>query len=345
MAGGASFGGKRELLARGLLWSGAFSLLSQLPARDSLLVLNYHRIGNAEDDLFDPGVFSATAEEFDNQISYLKSNLSLVTLDEALAFIDGTLKEKTRRCRVLITLDDGYLDNYEIAFPILRSYGAQGVFFLATSMVGSCHVPWWDHIAYLVKTAKSRRFILRYPADLVVDIDQNGLTKSLQTILKLYKQPDNSDPARFIRELAEQSKGDDPPGALRRFMDWDEAREMIGAGMAIGSHTHSHTVLSQLEPNRQFEELSNSRAILKEELGVAVDALAYPVGHRDSFSEQTQRIAREAGYRAAFSRYGGINLPGKVCAYDVKRSYVGCQSCSRFQVRAAVCHASGGFWP
>jgi peptidoglycan/xylan/chitin deacetylase (PgdA/CDA1 family) len=156
------------LLARGLLWSGASFLLSQLPARDSLLVLNYHRIGNAEDDLFDPGVFSATAEQFDNQIAYLKRRLSLVTLDEALAFIDGTIKEKTRRCRVLITFDDGYLDNYEIAYPILRSHGAQGVFFLATGMVGSCELPWWDRIAYLVKTARRRRFSLRYPAELSI---------------------------------------------------------------------------------------------------------------------------------------------------------------------------------
>jgi hypothetical protein len=135
MAGGLTFGGKRELLARGLLWSGASFLLSQLPARDSLLVLNYHRIGNAEDDLFDPGVFSATAEQFDYQIAYLKRRLSLVTLDEALAFVDGTIKEKTRRCRVLMTFDDGYLDNYEIAYPILRSHGARRL--LRASMVGS----------------------------------------------------------------------------------------------------------------------------------------------------------------------------------------------------------------
>jgi hypothetical protein len=106
MAGKPNLGGKRNLLARGLLWSGAPFLLSQLPARDSLVILNYHRIGNADDDLFDPGVFEATAEQLDNQISYLKRHVSLVTLEEALAFVDGSRKEKTRRCRVLITFDD-----------------------------------------------------------------------------------------------------------------------------------------------------------------------------------------------------------------------------------------------
>jgi peptidoglycan/xylan/chitin deacetylase (PgdA/CDA1 family) len=345
MTVGTSFGGKRELLARGLLWSGASSLLAQLPARDSLLVLNYHRIGNAEEDLFDPGVFSATAEEFDRQISFLKRHLSLVTLDEALAFIDGTLKEKTRRCRVLITFDDGYLDNYEIAFPILRLHGAQGVFFLATRMVGSCQVPWWDHIAYLIKTARNHRFTLRYPAELAVNLDKYGLKASLNSILKLYKMADNSEPERFILELSEQSKGDDPPGAMRRFLNWDEAREMIGAGMAIGSHTDSHTVLSQLEPDKQFEELSRSRAILEKQLGTAADVLAYPVGGRTSFTDTAQKLAQQAGYRAAFSRYGGRNLPGKICAYDVKRIYIGCQSWSRFRVRTEVCRASGRFWP
>jgi peptidoglycan/xylan/chitin deacetylase (PgdA/CDA1 family) len=345
MAGCESFGGKRELLARGLLWSGASLLLSQFPARDSLVVLNYHRIGNADDDQFDPGVFAATADQLDHQISYLKRHVSLVTLEEALAFVDGNRKEKARRCRVLITFDDGYLDNYTTAFPILRSHGVQGVFFVATGMVGSCLVPWWDHIAYLVKTARRRAFSLRYPDNLAVDIDRNGLAESLQAILKLYKRPENADPARFLRELAEEARGEDPPTTLRRFLSWDEAREMIRGGMAIGSHTHSHHVLSQLEPERQLEELSRSRAILKEQLGINADVLAYPVGGKASFTGQTQALARDAGYRAAFSFYGGTNLPGKTSSYDVNRIGIGGQSWSRFRVQTAVCRLTGKYWP
>jgi len=345
MAGGLSFNGKRELLARGLHWSGAAYLFSQLSARDSLLVLNYHRIGNPEDDLFDPGVFSATADQFNDQISYLKHGDFLVTLDEALSFVEGTIKEKTRRCRVLITFDDGYLDNYEIAYPILRTHVAQGVFFLATSMVGSCQLPWWDHIAYLMKTARRRRFSLRYPSDLAVDIDGNGLTESLRTVLKLYKRPENSDPERFIRELGENSEGDEPPLTLRRFLDWDEAREMHRSGMVIGSHTHSHHVLSQLEPDMQYEELSRSRQILRENLGVEADVLAYPVGARTSFNSQTQRAVQNAGYRAAFSKYGGTNLPGETTPYDVNRIGIDHPSWSRFRVQTDVCRFTGKYWP
>jgi peptidoglycan/xylan/chitin deacetylase (PgdA/CDA1 family) len=327
------FGWKRELLARGLYWSGATFFLGQLPERSSLLALNYHRIGNPDDDLFDPGVFAATGEQLSEQISYLKRHVSLVTLEEALAFVDGAIHEQTRRCRVLMTFDDGYLDNYEVAFPILRSHGVQGVFFLVTSLVGSCYVPWWDHIAYLMKTALQRRFRLGYPADLIVDVDGNGMTKSLWDVLNLYKRPENTDPVRFIRELREEAKGNDPPSTQRRFLNWDEAREMIGGGMAIGSHTHSHHVLSQLEPEQQRQELAQSRALLREKLGIEADALAYPVGGRASFSEETQQIAREVGYRAAFSFHGGINLPEMTRSYDVKRVGVDNQSRPRFRVR------------
>jgi peptidoglycan/xylan/chitin deacetylase (PgdA/CDA1 family) len=345
MIGRLSFGGKRELLARGLFWSGATFLLEYLQERDMLLVLNYHRIGNPANDLFAPGVFSATGDQLSDQISHLKRHVSLVTLEEALAFAEGTIKDKSRRCRVLITFDDGYLDNYEVAFPILRSHGMQGVFFLVTSMVGSCSVPWWDHIAYLMKTARQRRFCLRYPGDLHVNLDDNGLTRGLRDVLKLYKAPTNTDPARFIRELKEEAKANTLPGTLRRFLNWDEAREMINGGMVIGSHTHSHTVLSQLGPDEQRQELAKSRSILREQLGIETAVLAYPVGNTTSFSDQTQQLARETGYRAAFSFYGGTNPRGTARSYDIERVGIDGQSWPRFRTQTGICRVTGNYWP
>lgn len=345
MAHGSVSLGKRALLARGLLRSGALSVLSQIPADDSLIVLDYHRIGDAEADAFDPGVFSATGEQFDEQISYLKRKYRLVTLEEALAPADGTSKSKTRRGRVLITFDDGYRDNYDIAYPILRTHGVQGVFFLCPSLVGSSYVPWWDCIAFVMRTARQRRFTLRYPGELEVDMDQDGLSKSVRTVLKEYKRPENTDQARFIRELKEAAQGEEAPATSRRFLSWDEAREMIRGGMAIGSHTVSHCVLSQMTPEAQFEELSNSRAVLKSQLGVEVDALAYPVGSEQSFSAETQRLAQEAGYRAAFSYYGGTNRAGAINPYDFKRVHADLQSMERFQVQMGVCRLTGKCWP
>ena len=320
-------------------------MASQLPTRDSLVVLTYHRIGDAKNDPYDPGIFSATGDQFNEQISYLKRNHLLVTLEEAMAFVDGATKEKTRRCRVLITFDDGYLDNYETAFPILRSQGVQGVFFLCTSLVGSSYVPWWDQIAYVVKTAQRHRFPLRYPTDLDVDLDEKGLREGLHCIFNLYKTHENVEPERFIRELKEAAGGKDLPAESRRYLNWDEAREMISGGMAIGAHTHSHRMLSKLEREEQRKELAESRAILGEQLGIKPDALAYPFGSVSAFSEQTQQLVKETGYRAAFSDHGGTNREGTMRRYNLKRVPVASQSWARFRVRADICRVTGSFWP
>jgi len=56
-----------------------------------------------------------------------------------------------RDTRVLLTFDDGYRDNYDLAFPILRSHGVQGVFFLPTTFIGTDAIAWWDEIANLIQ--------------------------------------------------------------------------------------------------------------------------------------------------------------------------------------------------
>jgi len=143
----------------------------------------------------------------------------------------------------------------------------------------------------------------------------------------------------------ERAKGDDPPQTLRRSLNCGEAKEMIAAGMAIGSHTHPHAVLSQLSRDEQRRELTLSRELLNQNLGISADVLAYPVGKTSSFSNQSQELARAAGYRAAFSFYGGVNLNGKIAPYDVRRIGIAGQSSTRFRVDAAVCKATGRYWP
>jgi peptidoglycan/xylan/chitin deacetylase (PgdA/CDA1 family) len=336
--------GERERLARIMLRSGFTSALSLLPAKDSLLVLTYHRVGDEISDPWDPAIFSATGDEFDEQVSFLKRKNLLVTLEEALAFVDGT--DKSRRCRVLITFDDGYFDNYSIAFPVLKSHSAQGVFFLCSNIVGSGHVPWWDHIAYLVKSGTRKKFSLSFPSPLAVDIEKNGLGESLRRILDLYKTPENIDLGRFIGELKETVGGKDLPANTRRFLTWDEAREMLAGGMAIGAHTHTHSMLSKLTEDEQRTELGQSRAIISEKLGIKVDSFAYPFGSPTAFTRTTKKIAEEMGFRGAFSYYGNMtNQRGSIDRFNLKRVTVGSQSWTRMKVQTHICRVSGTFWP
>ena len=94
-------------------------------------VLNYHQI-NAHDF----NSMTVRPEDFERQMKYLSENgYHAVTPDELADWLEhGTpLPEKP----VVITLDDGYLDNYENAFPILQKYQMKATIFLVTDYIST----------------------------------------------------------------------------------------------------------------------------------------------------------------------------------------------------------------
>jgi peptidoglycan/xylan/chitin deacetylase (PgdA/CDA1 family) len=197
----------------------------------------------------------------------------------------------------------------------------------------------------LVKNARRRRYTLATPVPLTIDMEREGLALGIQKVISHFKRPDNVDPDGFLSALEEASGAPPPPEMGRRFLDWDEALAMVRGGMSVGSHTLSHRILSSLPPEEQRRELAGSRDVLHQRLGVAVDSLAYPVGEPSSFSGLTRQFAREAGYRAAFSFFGGVNRRGKVDPWNVARIAVGGGSLRRFRLQNAVCRATGHYWP
>jgi len=300
------------------------------------MVLNYHRIGDSSETPYDSGTFSASADEFDAQITYLKRRFHMIGLEEACEIVAG--RQAPAGTSILITFDDGYLDNYTVAFQILRSHNVPACFFLPTAFVGTGTVPWWDGIAYIIKQSKNRVIRLQYPQPVTFDLEHEGVSQTIIQILELYKSPDMRDQERFLSGL-EDACGTQRPqiNSHRRFLSWDEAREMQQAGMSFGSHTHTHEILSKLLPEQQEEELRVSRETMEKQLARPVRVLAYPVGERNTFSQDTtMRLLDRTGYTAAFSHYGGVNLPGKTRQFDVRRNGVVRQSHPHFRLQTAI---------
>src|SRR5262249_53583980 len=151
------------------------------------------------------------------------------------------------RASVLITFDDGYLDNYTLAFPVLRRHGVQGVFFLPTAFIGTAHLPFWDVIGYVVRQSKKKSITLEFPEAVTYDVENEGIDHALMMILRLSKKLTPEELERFIAHLQDVCGTSLPPEhQQRRFMNWQEAKEMHQGGMAIGSHTHNHEILSKL---------------------------------------------------------------------------------------------------
>jgi peptidoglycan/xylan/chitin deacetylase (PgdA/CDA1 family) len=314
-------------------------LLERFASRPSLAVLVYHRIKSPEGFAYDKAVIEATPEDFDDQMSMLRKHHDVAGPEEVFDLVENPHKLKS--FRVGITFDDGYLDNYEVAFPILKSHGLSATFFLPTHYVGSHHLPWWDQVAFLVRRTERTVLALQYPKPLLVEIDRSDIETAIVSVLRAYTRAENVELAPYLAAVEKACRMSLPgEAAERQFLSWEEAAEMQLAGMAIGSHTHSHNILATLSDEEQQKECRDSRALLRDK-ALAAESLAYPVGKPTSFSRATMRCVEDAGYRCAFTNYGGVNLPDHIDRFDVKRIGMSFgEATSQMRLRLALTAAS-----
>jgi peptidoglycan/xylan/chitin deacetylase (PgdA/CDA1 family) len=327
--------GKKELLAQMGALTGMTRIAEALPRKASLIILNYHRIGDATSTPYDSGTFSATTTEFEWQVQFLKRHYRILTLPEALDVVHQ--RARLSDPAILLTFDDGYRDNYDEAFTVLRRHGVSATFFLPTAFVGTGLLPWWDVIAYLIKNASTETVALEYPVPAKFHLGSGNAGEVVMQVLRLFKHPAMTNPERFLSDV-ETACGTARPGnaAERCFLDWDEAREMQAAGMCFGSHTHTHPILGRLTGSAQVDEFVISREILERELGGKIESLAYPVGQRDSISEETSTALKLAGYSSGFSFYSGINSPGVIEPHNILRGAVEEESRALFRMRMVL---------
>jgi peptidoglycan/xylan/chitin deacetylase (PgdA/CDA1 family) len=311
---------KREFLARSFRSLGVLQMLEQIsrlrPA--SMLILTYHRIATpgVQDNLYYDPVISATPAAFETQIALLASRYRVVSLDE-LDHLNTVPLRRWGRPSVLVTFDDGYRDNFEVALPILLRHGVPATFFIPTSYLETPRVPWWDHVAYVIKQTRHASFAVRRSSNDAEPIDINlgenpadiERTCAITTIIDAFLEGAIPDEAWFLKELEEQAHVSCDGTLLGRelFMGWEELVQISRAGMSIGSHGHSHRALGSLDEAAQREELGTSKCLLESNVGQEVRAIAYPYGWHGSFTAVTRELAREAGYRWGFSSLEGIN--------------------------------------
>jgi peptidoglycan/xylan/chitin deacetylase (PgdA/CDA1 family) len=265
----------------------------------ALYVFNYHRVGDRDVCGYNRNLFSCTVPQLREHLAVLKDRFDIVTIDRLAYFARHGYAG--RRPLALVTFDDGYADNYLLAYPVLRQMGVTAVFFLPTEYIGGRRLLWSDEIAWMLRNSRHPTITLPY-APRPYSLSAERLELTIRDILRHVRRWPV--PIAEQVDMIRQACGGVAPGAdddRPQFMNWGQVREMCSAGMDIGSHTHSHTPLSRLEPNKQRAELADSRAVLEGELRTRVRAVAYPVGDRSAYTGETCRIAQGLGYELGFN--------------------------------------------
>lgn len=297
-----------------LQWS-----LRRLPTWNGVLTLNYHRVGDAAAHPWDRTLWSASESLFDDQLSVLARECDVIGPG------DVAVASASRGRHVLLTFDDGYRDNYELAFPLLRSYGLSATFFLATGFIDEPHVAWWDEIAWMARRSTRSEIPagewLSAPAALGGDGHDAGAAE----LVRVYKTLPQERTGPYLDFLAETTGAGrcGPSEAAGMWMTWDMAREMRDAGMTIGGHTVNHPILARIPVAQQELEIAGCATRLGEELGQPMRWFGYPVGSPDAFTAETQNLLRDAGVEMAFSFYGGYLTGPPADPFDVPRVHAG----------------------
>jgi peptidoglycan/xylan/chitin deacetylase (PgdA/CDA1 family) len=265
-----------------------------------ILILTYHRFSAASVR----GALPAAA--FGEQLEYLRAHYTIVPLSAVERHLAHG--EPLPRAPVVITIDDGYDDAYEVAFPLLRRHDAPATLFAATDFVDRKDWLWPDKTRFLVSRTAAGRLSIDV-AGRVIEAKLAGADSRLDAAdrlnaaLKLLPDEEKDD---ALADLATRLRVTLPRSfpADCRPLTWSQAREMAASGVEIGSHTVTHPILPWLPGDRVARELRQSRRRLEEALDREVTSFCYPNG---DYNARVRDEAARAGYRVAVTTEAGLN--------------------------------------
>ncbi|MEM1145636.1 MAG: polysaccharide deacetylase family protein [Pseudomonadota bacterium] len=267
-----------------------------------LYVFTFHRIGDAEKADFDPNVFSCSAGGFTDVVEFIKSEFDVLDLAEVRDQLSKSRSAPHSDSKAaLITFDDGYVDNFETAIPLLKELGVPATFFISISMANGV-LPWWDVVAYWVRSSTKGAVRLNGAP---IDLTKNR-EAAIRPVLRAFKHETDNLDNKLERYKELLAPAGEPP-SRRITMDWEQIQQVARSGFSVASHTMTHPILAHLNVDEQRRELAESKSVLEEQLGQSITSVAFPVGGEDTFSQVTIDLAKESGYDFAFTSLPGIN--------------------------------------
>jgi peptidoglycan/xylan/chitin deacetylase (PgdA/CDA1 family) len=282
------------------------------------IILAYHSVRDEperDSDWIAPGITHAT-KVFTRHMELVARKFHPVNLEDILLFVKG---EKVLPPRaVAVTFDDGYLDNLEVAAPVLSRFGLSAAFYLTVGMIGQLDTPWFCRVRHAFMTTSCTRWdSSSHNGSAHKSSSHNG---SLQNRIWDLSSPAARDAALLaaydicapfvsqtqdeaVRTIENELQVQRTIPEHRLMMNWDETKALRKAGHVVGSHTLTHPNVAHVaDSEAQHAELVESKSRMEKNLGEPVVHFSYPhPALNPQWNEQTLKITREAGYSTALT--------------------------------------------
>ena len=283
--------------------------------RNTFQILTYHR--------FIDGGGRDPVEVLEFQCGYIREHFKVVSMSQVGQALQG---RGTLPARALaVTVDDGYHDFLDIAFPVFEAYEIPVTVYLISDFIDRLLWLWWDHLEYALQRTN------RSHIDVVPSANNVGRRMPLQTpnerlsayneVSAALKTVPNQVRLSYMERLPELLGVEIPAEAPPQYgaLSWDEIRMMMSSGVEFGAHSKTHPILTSLEDQAVlYAELAESKRRIEEELHSLVGQFCYPNG---DFNDDVVSTVKKCGFLSATTLLNGHNTPSSD-SYLLKRRLV-----------------------
>jgi peptidoglycan/xylan/chitin deacetylase (PgdA/CDA1 family) len=259
---------------------------------------------------FNPLNTIVSVERFVEQIDILNANYHIIPLRDAITKYQA--KEENGKEYVVLTFDDGYWDNYEFVFKILKSKGLSATFFLPTDYI-SCNKTVWDwEILRMLCLGKEINRVTIDGEDFERRTNESRLSFCVRAIVRL-----KAAKIEIIEETIDHLKSQIDEAqcsfsAKDVCMTWEQVGTMSRHGMEIGSHSMSHRSLASIPAQEAFHEITKGREVIENNIEDKCLHFAFPFGARQDYNEELIDGVNAAGFRTCLLNIHGYNrLPAE----------------------------------
>lgn len=279
---------------------GSKFLLKNLENKGKVVILMYHKVTTKHD----PIGISIDPHFFEMQMKYIKDKYTPISLSKAVDYINGKIIDKNY---IVVTFDDGYADNYAVAYPILEKYAVPATVFITSEAVEKGYTDWSIMDEVILNTEKKEIDLTKYGLEKIILKNKKNKFEAILYLRSRLKKVDHSIRKQVIQHLTASTE----VIGRRIMLTWEEVSRLASSGLVtIGAHTISHPILSRLSPDEAYFEIAECKRVIQEKTNLNVDLFAYPNGSASDFNDKTMLLVSKAGFKAACTTIPGVNRLG-----------------------------------
>lgn len=296
----------KDLAKRAILASRALRLIS--PGA-SAAILMYHSVmpdpAAHADSL---GGIIHSESEFRAQMELLARDYHPVSLDEVVDGLNGRKDLSSRS--VVVTFDDGYTDNSEVAMPVLNRIGIAATFYVTVDSVEQRKLPWPSRLRFAFRKTKLRAWADSRGNSWHLD-DSDFRERAYLASCDDCCQFSGKVQEDFVCRIEEQLQAAVPGDLSSLIMSYDQIRSLVRHGHIVGSHTMTHPNMAYIPEQDAKSELAESKQHLERELNETIRHFSYPCpAMTPHWNEKTVAQSRSVGYDSAVTTNGGLTQGG-----------------------------------